>query len=477
MNLNRLRAGALGLLISAGTIAPAHADDAKFEAVKNLIEQRMNALKVPGIAFGILHDGKVEMAGLGVTNFLNPQPVDEHTQFKIGSLTKAFTSTTVLKMADRGEVDLNAPLRQYMPDFVVGDIEATENAKVIDLFQHRTGWRGDYFDNPSSGEDALEKAMLAFRFLPQRTPYGEVWAYNNNNLIIAGRLIQVISRAKSYEERVKEEILLPLGMSRTSFFVDELLTDRIAAGHGAVFDGVSEPAVSYQAVPRASNPSGGLISNVNDLTKWVQFQLDGNDKDGNQLLSPELRLQAQSPLVVGELNEHTGITWFVEDIADVRTVNHTGRIPGYTTKVLFVPDEDFGIVVLTNGDRGIEVYEAAIALALKEYLGIEKDPLTPVADDSETLADFVGTWIGDMEDYRFYYEGDELMTQRLFKPLAPGAPKFSDNPPPVSISSAGEDLGIMTDGPYQGTVGELLRDKDGKPSILQMQHRVFLLEK
>jgi CubicO group peptidase (beta-lactamase class C family) len=144
---------------------------------------------VPGIAIGIIHDGIVEMAGIGITNVENPQPVTEGTQFYIGSATKPFTASVVLKMVDRGEVDLNASARRYLPNFLVDDIDASRKARVIDLFQHRTGWKGDYFDDPSTGEDALEKALLAFRFLPQRTPYGEVWAYNNVNYIIAGRLI------------------------------------------------------------------------------------------------------------------------------------------------------------------------------------------------------------------------------------------------------------------------------------------------
>ncbi|MGE5285741.1 MAG: serine hydrolase domain-containing protein [Micromonosporaceae bacterium] len=179
-------------------------------------------------------------------------------------------------------------------------------------------------------------------------------------------------RVKSYEQCVKEELLLPLSMSYTSFFMPELMAGRFAAGHGAVYDGTSRPKVSSSALPRAAYPVGGLISNVSDLMKWIQFQFDGKDRDGQQLLSPELLARAHSPLVEGELDEHIGIAWSVEDISDVRVVSHAGRIQGFTAKVLFAPEKRFGIVVLTNGDRGIEVYDAIIAQALRSYLGIEK---------------------------------------------------------------------------------------------------------
>ncbi len=448
--------------------------DMRFEEIKSEALRLMDELKVPGIAIGILHDGKVQMAGLGITNVDDPQAVTEDSVFYIGSISKTFTTSVALKMAERGELDLEAPVRTYLPEFMVLDSEAAQKAKVIDLFQHRTGWQGDFFDDISSGEDALEKTVRAFRFLPQRTPYGEVWAYNNNNFIIAGRLIQVVSRAKSYEQRVKEELFLPLGMTHSSFFMAELMAERFAVGHAGVYDGTSEPKVSFVPFPRSVYPAGGILSNVSDMMKWMQFQFDGKDKDGNQLLSAQLLDMAHSPLVEGELSENSGITWFVEDIGGVRTVFHAGRSAGATAKMLFAPDKQFGIVVLTNSDRGIEVYDAVIALALKKYLDIERTPMVAIAADRSSLEPFVGLWLGDNEDYKIYFDNDKLMAERLYK-LQAGV-QIYENPPPISMSGAGEDMIIMTDSAFQGTVGQLLRDKSGKPAFLSMQHRIFRLE-
>jgi len=448
--------------------------DTRFEEIKSEAQRLMDEIKVPGIAIGILHDGKVQMAGLGITNVDDPQSVTEDTVFYIGSISKTFTTSVALKMSERGELDLEAPVRKYLPEFSVLDGEASEKAKVIDLFQHRTGWQGDYFEDPSSGEDALEKAVRSFRFLPQRTPFGEVWAYNNINYIIAGRLIQVVSRAKSYEQKVKDELFLPLGMMDSSFFMAELMSERFAVGHAGVYDGTSDPKVSFAPFPRSVYPAGAILSNVTDMMKYMQFQFDGKDKDGSQLLSPELLDRAHSPLVEGELTENSGITWFVEDIGGVRTVFHAGRSAGATAKMLFAPDKQFGIVVLTNSDRGIEVYDAVIALALKKYLDIERKPMVAIDADRSALEPFVGLWLGDNEDYKIYFDNDQLMAERLYKPL--GGVQVYENPPPISMSSAGEDMVIMTDGAFQGTVGELLRDKSGEPAFLSMQHRIFRRE-
>ena len=158
----------------------------------------------------------------------------------------------------------------------------------------------------------------------------------------------------------------------------------------------------------------------------------------------------------------------------MRTVFHAGRSAGATAKMLFAPDKKFGIVVLTNSDRGIEVYDAVIALALKKYLDIERKPMVAISADRSALEPFEGLWLGDNEDYKIYFDNDQLMAERLYKPL--GGVQVYENPPPISMSSAGEDMVIMTDGAFQGTVGQLLRDKSGKPAFLSMQHRIFRRE-
>ena len=138
---------------------------------------------------------------------------------------------------------------------MLAGLSGRELARAAGQPVHRVS--GDFFDDVSSGEDALEKAVPAMRFLPQRTPYGQVFAYQNSNYIIAGRLIQAVRRAKSRKQCVKEELLAALGMSHTSFFMPELQAGRFAAGHGAVFDATSRPKVSFSALPRAAYPADG----------------------------------------------------------------------------------------------------------------------------------------------------------------------------------------------------------------------------
>jgi len=100
--------------------------DTRFEEIKSEAQRLMDEIKVPGIAIGIMHDGKVQMAGLGITNVDDPQAVTEATVFYIGSISKTFTTTVALKMSERGELDLEAPVRKYLPEFSVLDREASE---------------------------------------------------------------------------------------------------------------------------------------------------------------------------------------------------------------------------------------------------------------------------------------------------------------------------------------------------------------
>jgi hypothetical protein len=112
-------------------------------------------------------------------------------------------------------------------------------------------------------------------------------------------------------------------------------------------------------------------------------------------------------------------------------------------------------------------------LALKKYLDVERIPLVAIDADRSALEPFEGLWLGDNEDYKFYFDNDQLMAERLYKPLGDFV---YENPPPILMSSAGEGMVIMTDGAFRGTVGQLLRDESGNPAFLSMQHRIFRLE-
>src|SRR5436190_24197434 len=139
----------------------------------------MEELSIPGAALGLLFDGEEETTGLGVTSMENPLDVTPATLFQIGSIGKTFTATAVMRLVEQGQVDLDEPVRTYLPDLGLADGEVASKVTIRHLLTHTSGWVGDYFDDLGWGDDALARMVEKLADLPQLTPLGEVWAYNN----------------------------------------------------------------------------------------------------------------------------------------------------------------------------------------------------------------------------------------------------------------------------------------------------------
>src|SRR5213593_2647960 len=238
---------------------------------------------VPGVAIGILHDGDEDIAAYGVTNLEHPLPVDGDTLFQIASITKTMTATVVMRLVERGALDLDAPVRRYLPEFRLRDDDAAKRATLRHLVTHTTGWLGDCFADFGKGDDALARYVAAMADLEQLTPLGEIWHYSNSSFAVLGRLIEVAT-GKTYEAAVRELLFIPLGMAKSCFNADEAITHRVAAGHVIVDE---QPRVARPwAFPRATTPVGGVVSCIRDLLAYASFHLgDGRAPDGARLLS------------------------------------------------------------------------------------------------------------------------------------------------------------------------------------------------
>jgi CubicO group peptidase (beta-lactamase class C family) len=244
--------------------------DPDFRQLGEYIVGRMQEYHVPGVAAAVLRDGQEYTAGFGITNVEAPVPVDANTLFQIGSITKTFTATVALRLMEAGKLDLDAPIRKYLPDLKLRDEAAAAGATLRHLFSHTGGWLGDYFDDTGSGDDALTKIVANMAELPQFTPLGETFSYNNAGFYLAGHVIETIT-GKSYEANVKELVFDPLGMDNSFFYANDAISRRVAVGH-SVHDG--KPVVARPwALARAAHAAGGIASTVTDMLKYARFQL------------------------------------------------------------------------------------------------------------------------------------------------------------------------------------------------------------
>lgn len=436
------------------------------------LDELREELEVPGVSVGVLLDGEEHYAYSGVTSVENPLPVDETTLFQFGSTGKTYTATAMLRLVEQGKVDLDAPVRTYVPELVLRDEDVARRVTVLQLFNHTAGWEGDLMDSTGEGDDALEKYVALMAKLVQSTPLGSAVSYNNASLSLAGRILEMVT-GSTYERAVHDLVLAPLGMTSTFFFPNEIMTRRFAAGHNRHEDGRITVARPW-ALPRGGNPAGGMSANSRDQIAWARFHLgDGTAADGTRLLSAETLHRMQQPTASmpgSALGDHVGISWLLQDVGGVRQVGHGGTTNGQHSEFVMIPERSFAISSMTNcGPNGPELNTALVRWALEHYLGVVDAPPEPVDVPAQRLQEYVGRFETIAAVCDVTATGGRLSVQIDMKPemaavlREAGEEVAEDQPPiPLGLLSADGDQYVVPEGPAKGMRGYFTRDADGQ---------------
>jgi CubicO group peptidase (beta-lactamase class C family) len=440
--------------------------DAAFERVGTVVREGMERLGVPGVALGVWHQGRALTAGFGVHNVEYPRPVEPSTLFRVASITKTFTATAVMRLVEQGRLDLDAPLRRFVPDLRLADRDATERATLRHCLDHRGGWTGDVFDDFGRGDDALARYVAHMADVPQLTPLGEVWSYNNAGFCLAGRAVE-LATGLTFERAVQELLLEPLGLARTFFFAEDVVTHQVAAGHVALDDGPR--VIRPWLVPRAGHAMGGLISCVDDLLRWARFHLgDGTaPADGaagpTRLLRRETLDHMHAALApAGSLADAIGVAFQTSHVADVPTVGHGGNWLGQLSSLRLVESRDFAVVVLTNGHRGAELHGEVTAAALEAHLGLAPPPRRLLDLPADRLGEHAGAYQAVIDDVVLSIRDGALVLEQIRRLDLMAARPLTPPPPSVRLGFVAEDRVVGLDPPYTGARGEFLRAPDGQ---------------
>ena len=442
-----------------------------FDELLRLAATRMDETGVPGVAIGVLSDGSTETSGLGVTSIEHPLEVGADTLFQIGSITKTFTATAAMRLVERGELDLDAPVRGYLPDLRLADADVAQRVAMRHLLTHTAGWEGDYFDDLGSGDDALSRMVAAMRELPQITPLGELWSYNNAAFYLAGRVLEAICD-RPFETVVRDLVLAPLGLERSFFFADEVMTHRFVVGH--VEDEARNTVVARPwPIGRAVHAAGGLVSTVGDLLRYASVHLGEAVADGEPLLSAESVELMRTPVVELTKTESMGLGWMLREIGGRATVGHGGSTNGQTALLTLVPGEGFAVAVLTNHQLGGQVLRDVTREALRTYAGIEEPDPRQQERSTDELEQYVGLYTAAMLDYELRNEEGTLVahvTPKLGFPARDSPPLPA--PPPTPIAFYDDDLVFVPDGRFKGSTGAFLRDAEGRIAWLRIGSRL-----
>jgi CubicO group peptidase (beta-lactamase class C family) len=451
-----------GPAISSRSSAPA--PRGQFDALDAQIQAAMAEAGVPGAAVGLLYRGETYVAGYGVTNVDYPLPVDPDTLFQIGSITKTFTMAAAMRLVEQGLLDLDAPIRRYLPDLRMSDPDVAARVTLRQLLTHTSGLPADNFAAMGGGDAALARYVAEeVPREPLLLPLGRYPSYSNTGLSLAGRVVEVVS-GRPYETAIRELLLAPLGMEHATFFAEDAIVAATAAGH-TVLDGT--PYVQRPwALPRTAHAAGGIAASVRDMLRYAQLWLsDGMSPDGARLLSPAALVEIGTPQARQPADLSTfGLSWILADLNGVAFWGHDGGTFGQNARLGLARDLDFAYCALTNAANGGAVLAAGQHWALEHLLGMP-EPATPVPSplplDAAELAGYAGVYENPGETrytLRVRDDGLELTSEVVDPVMAQIQPAVPDAPP-LQLAFSEPDVVYAVDEPRAR--GAFLRNPDG----------------
>lgn len=338
--------------------APEHVDKpVELSTLHAYIESSRDAWDVPGLGIAVVRDDEVLIArGYGQKRFDDPDPVDAHTLFAIGSTTKAFTSTAVAMLVDEGVLSWDDPVTDHLSGFVLKSPNLTGSLTLRDLLAHRSGlpmanlmWLSGLHDS-----DGLIERL---RHLQPVAGIRESFTYQNLLYLAAGLAIESAT-GEPWARFVSRRLLEPLGMAdtRTGFARLREATN-MASPH--IKESGRLHVVAHRDVD-AAGPAGSIHSSAADMARWLRFQLGAGAMDGRRLVGEATLAETHSPQMLiapdGPLSAFYpetgmlayGMGWVLSEYRGYRLVDHAGGIDGMTALVALVPEADIGVAILVN---------------------------------------------------------------------------------------------------------------------------------
>lgn len=336
-------------------------DAARLAELRRWVEEARGRLQVPGVAVGIVQGGKVVMAeGFGPRDLGADETIDADTLFLIASNTKALTTLLLAKLVDDGKLDWQTPVTEVLPSFRLGDAETTKRVRVEHLICACTGLpRQDLEWLLEFGDLTPDKALATLATMMPTSDFGDLFQYSNPMAgaagFAAGHVLHPdLELGAAYDRAMQEQVFDPLGMTSTTFDYARALAGKHTGAYAQDVDGKVAPAVmaiNYSVIPL--RPAGGAWSNVRDMLRYVQMELDGGKlPDGRRYISEEKLLARRAKQVAMGQDAWYGMGLMVDRTWGVEVVHHGGDLIGHHSDMLWLPEHGVGAVVLTNGDPG-----------------------------------------------------------------------------------------------------------------------------
>lgn len=391
-----------GLLAAAlaGVAGTATAVEAAPDQLDRLIEQAVTRYDLPGIAVGVIEDGRVvHVATRGKLAVDGKRGVDADSLFMIASNTKAMTGAVLARLVQAGKLRWDDPVTRHLPQFRMHDPWVTQNMQVRDLLIHNSGLglgAGDLMLWPEPNHFSRQDIVAGLAQLKPVTSFRSGYAYDNLLYVVAGE-VAAAAAGKPYAQLVREEIFQPLGMDRC----------QVGAWSPAATGNVARPhyrrdnrnvAVAGEADHVEDFPSmaaGGIRCSLNDMLRWMQVLLDPalipawlDSAQRRALWTAHMPMPISQRLRDWDATRFNayGYGWRLSDMDGQWKVAHTGTLSGMYSSLALLPDRKTGVVILINGEAE-DARTVLMQAMLKRYTapqaGLDVDHYARLLDDEK----------------------------------------------------------------------------------------------
>ncbi|MHB1424999.1 MAG: serine hydrolase [Gemmataceae bacterium] len=375
-----MRSWSIALIILSGWPHLLPASPPADAAIDPILRAAREHWHAPGIVAAVVRDDKIlYLSGVGARELGCDNPVTADTLFAIGSCTKAFTATALALLVAEGKADWDDPVRKHLPWFHLDDPLADRDVRLCDLLCHRIGLaRHDllWYRAPWS----IEESVRRMAYLERSTSFRSTYEYNNLAYLAAGLAIGAIAK-QPWHEFVQERLFKPLQMKNAVFTsgAARKAPDH-ASPHGRDADG-NVTVIPWYDDDKQIRASGSIEASARDLSQWLRFQLAHGKFDGKQVVSAAALAETHTPRIpvpLGAAEREAGATqasyalgWHISEYRGHAVHEHGGAVAGFRARVILVPRQKLGLVLLTNLED-MEIVNAAGNSLLDHLLGLEK---------------------------------------------------------------------------------------------------------
>jgi CubicO group peptidase (beta-lactamase class C family) len=323
-----------------------------YAAIDRYVRNEMDAQRIPGLALGIVHEGRiVHLRGFGKADE-SGRAVTPQTLFFNGSTTKSFTALAIMQLREAGKLELDSPVQRYLPWWRVADAQASARITVRQLLYQVSGLSkatgNEHATTTDNRASALQDQVRELRSAKLAGTVGETWQYSNANYNTLGMIVQAVS-GQPYETYVRKHILVPLGMR------DSVMSEAAAEQHGLVTGyryWFGFPFAVGQPFNRGNLPAGGLISNVQDMSHYLTAQVNGGRYGKKTILSPAGMAELhRAGVPTGHEDVDYAMGMEVRTTNGIRTIAHDGSSFNAHANLVLIPEGKWGIILMENAEN------------------------------------------------------------------------------------------------------------------------------